>query len=421
MSTHIKYAYLRHNTWLYRRAFPKHLQPLLGAALKRSLKTADARTARTRVAELNLTYAHIIEEASSHVSALPAVPSNPEAPELGVTVPRYRRLRLRGDRPLAELVTPYLRTQSQRLRPGSFKSVRYALELLSSHLGTLTLGELTDQHGREVLGLLARLSPNIRKYAAAQGKTLEQLAALSAALETVSLTPQTQGRIWEQMQGFLDWCVQQGHLEVSPWTGLAVSQAPEPAPHSVLYDAQVVTLLLAQDRVLHRALLFALLTGLRSGELCGLMAEDIIAKGNLGCFVWVRPNAIRLLKSKAAEREVPLHPLLERLVEGHLPQQGPLFPTLTVDAVVKAYARLRRRLPDLTGSVFHSTRKWFITQCERTGTPEHFTASLVGHQSARSQNRLTYGLYSAGISDAQKRTIIDGIRLPRDVPPQVLP
>ena len=60
----------------------------------------------------------------------------------------------------------------------------------------------------------------------------------------------------------------------------------------------------------------------------------------------------------------------------------------------------------------HSTRKWFITQCERTGTPEHFTASLVGHHSARSANKLTYGLYSAGISDAQKREIVDGVRLP---------
>jgi hypothetical protein len=43
--------------------------------------------------------------------------------------------------------------------------------------------------------------------------------------------------------------------------------------------------------------------------------------------------------------------------------------------------------------------------------PEHFTASLVGHHSARSSNKLTYGLYSAGISDAQKREIVDGIRL----------
>ena len=58
--------------------------------------------------------------------------------------------------------------------------------------------------------------------------------------------------------------------------------------------------------------------------------------------------------------------------------------------------------------MFHSTRKWFITQCERTGVPEHFTASLVGHHSARSANKLTYGLYSAGISDAQKREIVDG-------------
>jgi hypothetical protein len=44
--------------------------------------------------------------------------------------------------------------------------------------------------------------------------------------------------------------------------------------------------------------------------------------------------------------------------------------------------------------------------------PEHFTASIVGHQSARSENKLTYGLYSAGISDEQKREIVEGIRLP---------
>jgi integrase len=76
---------------------------------------------------------------------------------------------------------------------------------------------------------------------------------------------------------------------------------------------------------------------------------------------------------------------------------------------------LRRQHPEIGGTVFHATRKWFITQCERTGVPEHFTATLVGHQSARSENKLTYGLYSAGISDTQKRKIIDQIRLPQDV------
>jgi integrase len=89
------------------------------------------------------------------------------------------------------------------------------------------------------------------------------------------------------------------------------------------------------------------------------------------------------------------------------------FLGLTVSMVTKEFAKFRAELGiDRPGLVFHSTRKWFITQCERTGVPEHFTASLVGHQSARSENRLTYGIYSAGISDEQKRAIVDGIRLP---------
>ena len=179
----------------------------------------------------------------------------------------------------------------------------------------------------------------------------------------------------------------------------------------MLSDAQVCILLSAKDRVLHSALLFGLLTGMRSGEICGLMAEDVTAKGNLGRFVSIRPNAVRFLKSKAAEREVPLHGVLEGLLDTALPRVGRLFPYLTIDKVVKRYAYLRRLHPELHGTVFHSTRKWFITQCERTGVPEHFTASLVGHQSARSENKLTYGLYSAGISDAQKREIVDRVKV----------
>jgi hypothetical protein len=77
---------------------------------------------------------------------------------------------------------------------------------------------------------------------------------------------------------------------------------------------------------------------MRSGEICGLMAEDITAKGNLGRFISIRPNRVRLLKSKAAEREVPLHGVLENLLDTALPTSGRLFPHLSVDRVVKRYA-----------------------------------------------------------------------------------
>ncbi|MDA9967402.1 integrase [bacterium] len=408
MSIQIKYAYRRHNTWTYRRTYPQHLRDLLGSSLKQSLKTPDAKIARKRVEELNTKFTDIVQEAESH-AAQNDTPS--ESKQIGVAVPRYHRARLLGQRPVAELAARYLTEASERLRPGSYKSVRFALELLTSHAGEAQARDLSQALGGEVLGYISKLSPNIRKYSAARGASLADLAALSEESEATTLKPQTQARIWGQLQHFLDWCVQSGELEANPWEGLIVKAKPEVSPHGVLTDAQVVLLLSRKDWVLHNILLFCLLTGLRSGEACGLLAEDVVSKGNLGRFIRVAPNDIRQLKSKAAQREVPLHSILETLLDTALPTTGRLFPTMTVDKVVKRYAFLRRQLPELRGTVFHSTRKWFITQCERTGTPEHFTASIVGHHSARSQNKLTYGLYSAGISDEQKRGIIDRVRL----------
>ena len=409
MSIQIKYAYRRHNTWTYRRTYPQHLRDILGSSLKQSLKTSDAKIARKRVEELNTKFTDIVQEAESH-AAQNDTPS--ESRQIGVAVPQYHRARLLGQRPVAELAARYLTEASERLRPGSYKSVRFALELLVSHAGEAQARDLSQALGREVLGYISQLSPNVRKYTAARGASLADLAALSEESEATTLKPQTQARIWGQLQHFLDWCVQSGELEANPWEGLTVKAKPEVSPHGVLTDAQVVLLLSRQDWVLHNILLFCLPTGLRSGEACGLLAEDVVSKGNLGRFVRVEPNNIRQLKSRAAQREVPLHSILETLLDTALPTTGRLFPTMTVDKVVKRYAFLRRQIPELRGTVFHSTRKWFITQCERTGTPEHFTASIVGHQSARSANKLTYGLYSAGISDQHKRGIIVQMRLP---------
>ena len=421
MSTQIKYAYKRHNTWVYRRTYPIHLQHLLGSSLKQSLKTADAKTAKARVAELNQTFTNIVKEADAHVSAntdqtgaIISTSSGASAdPRPGIKRPRYQSVRLVGDRRLTEVATEYLTHQAERLRPGSYKAIRFATKLLVSHLGTNKLGDITQAQGRGVLSLIVQLSPNVRKHSQAKGASLTQLTELSAEIEPgQTLAPQTQARIWKHMLQVFDWCVEQGELSINPWEHLTIREKPDVNPHKVLTDDQVATLLQAKDRVLSSALLFGLLTGMRSGEICGLLASDVISKGNLGRFIKIQPNEHRQLKSKAAEREMPLHTALEQRLDASLPKAGRLFPTLTVDKVVKAYAKLRQTYPNLTGTVFHSTRKWFITQCERTGVPEHYTATLVGHHSARSANKLTYALYSGGISEAQKREIVDGIRLP---------
>ena len=111
---------------------------------------------------------------------------------------------------------------------------------------------------------------------------------------------------------------------------------PEVYPYGVVKDDQVVTLLQAKDRVLHSALLFGLLTDMRSGEIDGLTASYIISKRNLGRFIKMLSNTIRHLKSKAAEREIPLHQILEAPLDTFLPNGGRLFPRLIEDRVVKA-------------------------------------------------------------------------------------
>ena len=126
MSVDIKYAYKRHNTWVYRRTYPKHLQAILGSSLKQSLRTADAKQAKVRVAELNQTFTKLVKEAKAHADAATDEP-NAEAAQLAVARPRYQRARLLGEQPVHGLAKSYLEELSQTLRPGTTKSIRLSL------------------------------------------------------------------------------------------------------------------------------------------------------------------------------------------------------------------------------------------------------------------------------------------------------
>jgi integrase len=305
----------------------------------------------------------------------------------------------------------YLTQRQRELRPTGFKSLRYSVELFASKYGDRTLNVLTRDHGREFLSLIGQLSPYLGKSPATQGIGLDASVAWSA-MQPERISGRTQRRIWTQVNNWLDWCVYEGMLAANPFTSVRVEVRIKPQSYAVPTEADVRKLLGQNEPVIGKVMLLCLLSGMRAGEAAGLLRSDVTAKGNLGLFFQVRPNHLRLLKSEAAEREVPVHSVLETML-ADLPSAGPLFPGLTVNDITKRFARLRRRIEiDRPGLVFHSTRKWFITQCERTGVPEHFTASIVGHKSARSENGITYGIYSAGISDEQKRNIIDQIRLP---------
>ena len=432
MSAQIKYAYLKGHTWLYRRNYPKDVAMVLGQqALKQSLKTGSTNTARLRAAEINVRFETIVSQVrESAEETLTAAPGWEEDTQ-GALAHLRATLELSGAlsggtgfqviKPRAKLLIRdqsrvYLGRRSNELRPSGFKSVRYSVGLFASKYGDQTLCSLSRAEGREFLNLITQLSPVIGKSEKTRGLSLDQLVAFSS-FGSARIKTRTQKRIWAQVNHFLDWVVYEGHLEQNPFRTVPFDQKIKPQPYAVPTDDEVVQLLQTKDDDLRPVMLTCLLSGMRAGEAAGLLREDLVNKGNLGWFVHVRPNELRLLKTDSAERLVPLHPVLEDLFRSR-PSEGALFPDLTVDRVTKRFAALRKaRKLERPGLVFHSTRKWFITQCERTGVPEHFTASIVGHKSARSENGITYGIYSAGISDEQKRSIMDQIRLPDRVTP----
>ncbi len=428
-SARIRYAYLKGQTWLYRRNYPKDVAKLLGQqALKQSLKTSDAKVARQRAAEVNARYDETVARVLAGASNLPqsdaqgsgstndwATPSELALARLRATLEHSDPVRyaqeLQPKTSVRDAARRYLILRQNELRPGGFKSVRYSVELFSSKYGKGKVADLTREDGRGFLSLIAQLSPFLGKSQKTAGLSLEASVAWSSQSQA-RITGRTQRRIWSQVNHWLDWCVYEGEIGANPFSSVRFEAKVRHQPYAVPTDGEVVKLLNRGDPVIGSVLAICLLSGMRAGEAAGLLREDLVSKGNLGSFFLVRPNVLRLLKTDAAERQVPVHASLDPVL-AKLPSVGPLFPNLKVNDITKRFSRIRKALGvERQGLVFHSTRKWFITQCERTGVPEHFTASLVGHKSARSENGITYGIYSAGISDEQKRSIVDQIRLP---------
>ncbi len=443
MPTKIKYAYLKEQTWMFRRNYPEDVALVLGSkTLKQSLKTGDPRVAATRANEVNLRFEEQVEKVRTGFElaladncpgesrsvpetdrlpsawerpsrqALAALRATLEADASGFSLIDFPKRSIRKDVPKVEaLAKVYLRKRGNELRPGGFKSVRYSVELFASKFGDRPVTALSREDGRWFVSVLPQLSATLGKSWKTRRVSLDASLEFSR-LRQDRITVRTQKRIWSQVNHFLDWVVYEGHREANPFRTVLLDRKIKTSPYAVPTDAEVVRFLGAQDPLIHDVMLFCLLSGMRAGEAAGLLREDLIRKGNLGLFILIRPNAVRDLKTEASERIVPMHSALEAK-PSFVPSDGRLFPELDVSKVTKGFTTLKKKLDlDRPGLVFHSTRKWFITQCERTGVPEHFTASLVGHKSARSENKLTYGIYSAGISDEQKRAIVDQIPLP---------
>ncbi|MBR1169160.1 site-specific integrase [Bradyrhizobium liaoningense] len=201
------------------------------------------------------------------------------------------------------------------------------------------------------------------------------------------------------------WLVGRGVAQENPWRGQQLGKKQEPAERKGLPSKALLKLLSGTystpkfAQVLSDLLRLALLHGARLEELCALKRADIHKRDD---GYWM---AITSGKTRAAKREIPVHPLAVGIIERRCADKDEyLFVGLDPGGpdnkrswyVSKAYGRFREQV-EVAGDKedFHALRNTFITCMEGRGVLESTVKLLVGHSRKGS---ITYGHYSKGES-----------------------
>lgn len=165
------------------------------------------------------------------------------------------------------------------------------------------------------------------------------------------------------------------------------------------------------DEDLLYVFLIAIYTGARREEIGGLRLKNFSKAGTI---------RIENAKTEAGNREVPIHPQLEAIIQRRISSLDDsdslsdsfLFPNLSTakygkrtDALGKRFGRIKASLGYDKRYVFHSIRKTVTTLMEQAGVAEGVAADILGHD----KPSITYGLYSGGTSMEQKHKAIKAL------------
>lgn len=235
--------------------------------------------------------------------------------------------------------------------------------------------------------------------------------------------PVTMKKYFSRLSIYWQWLLQREHVELNPWQG--IKRPTDTSPHD------------EKERPFTREEMMALLNGPASAAMHDLMRIGALTGARLDAVVSLTVKDCRdglflfkPQKKEPAPRVVPIHSSLLGIVAARVAGKSEgddLFPewpppkssrslrerSFKASNAFTAYRRSigvddcvagkRRSLVN-----FHSFRRWFITEAERAGQPEHIIAAVVGHK----RQGMTLGRYSSGPAIEQARVCVEAVRLP---------
>ena len=244
---------------------------------------------------------------------------------------------------------------------------------------------------------------------------------VSDTIVAAGVHPVTGNRWLSAASAYWRWMMKRAGVETNPWSGQSLAK---PAAHHddeqrkrPFTDAEMVALLSGDPgQELADLIRVAALSGMRLEEVYRLTVADC-ASG------WFN---VRVSKTRAGRRQVPVHSGLAEIVARRCEGKGPgafLFheagDTGTRErsaAVSKRFGRYRQaqgvheRAEDTRHSAvdFHSLRRWFVTTARNARQDRAVVAAIVGHE----VGNLTDDVYHGGPDEGLRRACVEAVRLP---------
>jgi len=409
--TAMKHLILRGSTWYARLGIPADARAKLGDKREfvQSLKTSDKKKAQILAGPLIAEWRNAIEIARGKPSAIESI-----------------ALQLRQEAAHAKDADPVT----------GMSGIQYAAEGVAESLSTTEQNAFYDIYTGRVGTPVDRFAKEFIKHSYANTKTMGDAARAIAilkqhcpSLERVDrhginkwLSTETRSKSSvEKTISFLAvyWRYLQDQELVSPdFTPFSKLKLPKTLKQTKarepFTDEDVSSILKAIEQNGDLQLLdlsrLAMYTGARISELAALKVENIINEEEVRCF------AITDSKTKAGIRTVPIHKKLQTIVKRLVSESVDGFLISGVnskggtdrraDVLGKRFGRIVRhkvRLP--SSKVFHCFRNTAISKLEQAGVTENIAADIVGHE----KDTMTYGLYSGGTSQHQRKMAINKI------------
>lgn len=435
MSDERKHLLKRGRRWWVQVIVPKSLRPIIGKAhLRKSLSTEDLREASFRKHRVVGEFKAIIEKARR--GKLEAVSNGVTGLAMALRQELERAEHARDFKLVDELAyqradaaeavqKEYGLTQAQAFHDVASGRATPLAQYHDDWLRQSTYTERTKADHKHALGQLSEWLVETNMV-----QSLEAITDKSASkfvteyLVAKGANSKTANKLISGISTYWKWLVQQGHVERNPWIGKSL---PKPRAGSVdpdslkrpLSDGEVRQLLNGpvSTQELRDAIGIAALSGLRIEEIFQLKVGD--CENEL--------FRIRVAKTRAGQREVPIHSMLTPLIIantlGKPPDEFLLASAKATGwgnnrsmATSKRFASYRKRLgihEVVAGKRqsrvdFHSLRRWFITKADEAGCRKEDVERVVGHKAQGE----SFGRYSGGSTKQQLRAVVESVRLP---------